>query len=385
MNPPDSPVLADAAAGWAAAYVHVPFCARVCPYCDFAVVAGRDELADRYLQAVLTEIDREAHFRSLDAVFVGGGTPTRVPARQLGWVLDRLRRRFGLRAGAEVSLEANPEDWTAARAEQLVAAGFNRVSFGAQSFDPVVLAYLGRRHQPAQIGPAVSAARAAGFRSVSLDLIFGAPPESDESWKASVHHALDLDPDHVSTYALTVERGTPLARQIGAGAPAPDAEVQADRYELAVAEMAAAGLVRYEVSNHARPGHAVLYNLTVWAQGEYLAFGNGAHRHREGERSWNVRKLDTYLERIEGGDSAVAGSERLPPGRQRQERVVLGLRRVAGVEIDRAVEALVASDWGRRLLAAGVIDRDRQRLRVTKPLLTDEVARAVLALPPGDC
>lgn len=252
------------------------------------------------------------------------------------------------------------------------------MSFGAQSFDPSVLACLGRRHTPSRIAAAVTAARAEGFRSISVDLIFGTPGEGLTSWRSTVEQALELGTDHVSCYALTVERGTPLGRAVASGEPAPDPDLQADQYELADALLTGAGLVRYEVSNWSRPGHACRYNLAVWAQGEYEAFGNGAHGFRHGSRYRNVRRLDAYIDRVEGGQSPRAGDE--PLTEPEQDRLFVGLRRAAGVSDGPGVKALVGSPDGRRLLAAGVVDHSDGRLRVIRPLLTDEVERAVLGL-----
>jgi putative oxygen-independent coproporphyrinogen III oxidase len=383
---PDRPELADRAARWRAAYVHVPFCRRVCPYCDFAVVAGRADLAGRYTSALLGEIRSARPFAaSLDAVSVGGGTPSQLPADALASILEALEERFGLAPGAEVSIEANPEDWSASLAETLAGAGFNRVSLGAQSFDSGVLAALGRQHRPEQSAGAVATARRAGFTSVGLDLIFGTPGESAASWATSVGLALESGLDHLSTYALTVERGTALSRAVTAGAPRPDPDLQADRYEEAVRSTARAGLVRYETSNFARPGHVCSYNLITWARGEYEGFGAGAHRHRDGSRSWNVRRVDRYVERLEAGRPAASGGETLGPWEGEQERLVLGLRRAAGVAAGAGGRRLVESPDGRRLLEAGVLEQVGDRLRVARPLLGNDVAWAVLALDPSDC
>lgn len=381
---PDDPALADAAASDAAAYVHVPFCARICPYCDFAVVAGRDDRWEAYADAVGAEIGMEPPWRPLSAVSVGGGTPSRIPPAMLAGILDRLRERFGLEDGAECSLEANPEDWTPERSDALREAGFDRVSFGAQSFDPDVLAALGRMHAPRDVESAVRIARDSGFRSVNLDLIFGAPIETPASWSRTLDRAVALGPDHVSTYALTVERGTALSRAVREGAPAPDPDRQADAWEEAAAVLSEAGLVRYEVSNHARPGHHCRYNLVVWAGGEYLGFGAGAHGHRDGIRRRNVRRLDAYLDRVASGVGPVQGVDPPHPWRAEQERLMVGFRRAAGVVPGPLGERLIASDHGRRLVAAGILALDGGRLRVLDPLLTDEVVRAVLSLEPDD-
>ena len=377
---PDAARLADAAGELAGAYVHIPFCARVCPYCDFAVVAGRDDLVERYVAAVIAEIGGEEPFRPLDSVFVGGGTPSRIPVGGLARILAALDRRFGLGAGAEISLEANPEDWTPRLGADLAAAGFTRLSLGAQSFDPAVLAELGRVHTPADIFRAVSEAHTAGFASVNVDLIFGSPAETDASWEGSVRGAVASGVEHVSTYALTVEAGTELSRSIRAGEPSPDPDVQADRWERAEEILGTAGLVRYEVSNFARPGHACLHNLGVWDRGEYVAFGTGAHSFRHGIRRRNIRRIDAYLERVESGVGPVQGTEEISGWAGEQERLMLGLRRTAGVVGGSGGTALLASDRGRRLVEAGVVAVVGERLVVTRALLTDEVVRAVLDL-----
>lgn len=381
---PDSAELADAAADLVAAYVHIPFCRRVCPYCDFAVVEGTD-LADRYVDAVVAEIGRAEPFRRpLDAVAVGGGTPTAIRPDALGRIIGSLEERFGLAAGAEVSLEANPEDLTPGTARALADVGVNRISLGVQSFDADVLAALGRNHTPEEARAAVDAALDA-VPSVSIDLIFGTPGESAGSWRRSVEAAIGAGVGHVSTYALTVELGTPLSRAVGAGAPAPDPDGQADAHLVACEVLEGAGLIRYETSNHARVGETVTYNLLTWAQGEYAAFGNAAHRHRDGLRSWNVRRVDRYVERIEAGESAVSGDERLGSWERETERIVLGIRRAAGVRAGAAGSCLVASQAGRDLVDAGILAVVDDRLVAADPMRGDEIARAVLALEAGDC
>jgi oxygen-independent coproporphyrinogen-3 oxidase len=380
-EPPDSPDLADAAVKWSAAYVHLPFCARICPYCDFAVVAGRDDLIDRYVAAVEREIDSEEPWRPLDSIYFGGGTPSRMPASSFRRLLGHLAQQPGLGADPEISLEANPEDWSPFLADGLVEAGLNRVSFGAQSFTPATLNALGRRHEPGQIVESVKLARRAGFRSINLDLIFGTPGESLRLWQETVERALETEPDHISCYALTVEPGTQLGREVAAGGSAPDPDLQADAYEYAQERLGRAGLVRYEVSNWARPGHHVRYNLAVWAQAEYLAFGLGAHRFRGRVRSRNYRRMDSYLDAIEAGLSAVAGSETVEGWDREVERVFLGIRRTAGVVAGAGGEALSSDQAGERLRQAGIIAHLGGRLVVLRPLLTDAVARAVLALP----
>jgi putative oxygen-independent coproporphyrinogen III oxidase len=373
---------ADAHADRPSAYVHLPFCTRVCPYCDFAVVAGRDDLIDRYVTAVVDEIELSPRWRPLDAIFMGGGTPSHVPARELGRIIDALASRHGLAPDAEVTLEANPEDFGAELGVELVGFGFNRVSFGAQSFDDRILLELGRRHRAVDIEGSVANAKSAGFASVSLDLIFGSAAESSRSWETSLSRTMALKPDHVSCYALTVEPGTPLHRQVAAGASGPDPDVQADRYEMAETILSRSGYERYEVSNWARPGHECRYNMTVWAQGEYEAYGNGAHRFRDGTRSHNVRRVDAYVERVESGLRPTSGVEVLDGWDRELDRLFVGLRRTAGVSAGPGTDALVYSEEGRLLVEQGVISVDYDRVRVIRPLLTDEVLRTVLGLAP---
>jgi oxygen-independent coproporphyrinogen-3 oxidase len=368
----------------AAAYVHIPFCSAVCPYCDFAVVAGAEDRVEEYIDAVVSEIRLSESWRTLQSVYFGGGTPSHVETRHLTRVLDELGSRHGLAEDAEISLEANPEDFGRDRAEELAGAGFNRVSFGAQSFDEAVLTRLGRRHGAEDIDVSVGNARAGGFENLSLALIFGTPLESDESWNETLRRATALEPDHVSCYALTVEPGTPLHREVRAGAEAPDPDTQADRYETAERALAAVGLHRYEVSNWARPGRECRYNLTVWAQGEYEAYGNSAHRFVDGVRSHNVRRMDAYIDRVESGSRPIAGTEPIAGWDGEIDRLFVGLRRSAGVAPGPGVDSLLQTAAGALLLDAGVIEVAEGRLVVCRPLLTDEVHRRVLDLAPPE-
>jgi putative oxygen-independent coproporphyrinogen III oxidase len=385
---PDDARLADAAGSWRSAYVHIPFCLRRCPYCDFAIVDessdGRSDV-DRYVAAVIAEIAMEPAFGPLDAVNFGGGTPTRLPAHQLGSIVAAIRERFGFADAVEISLEANPEDWSHDLAAELVDLGFNRVSVGAQSFDDRVLGALGRNHDANAIASTVEAARSVGISSVSLDLIFGHPSESDASWNDSVRSALALEPDHMSTYSLTVEPGTALSREILAGAPQPDADAQASRYETFSELAEREGIVRYELSNHARTGHVCRYNLATWSHAEYVAFGLAAHDHRSGYRGRNHRRLDRYLGDVEKGVRPRIGVETIDSSTAEGDRLILGLRLAAGVPISRLARRFIESNEGRRLTEAGVMGERSGRLVVLKPMLTDAVVREALSVSAGDC
>lgn len=339
----------------------------------------------RYVDALVAEIDMEPDPSELHAVNLGGGTPTRLRPVDLARIIDSLDHRFGIADDAEISIEANPEDWTPAFARDLRRIGFNRVSFGIQSFDPAVLEALGRTHSPREAEQAIEAARSADFSNVNIDLIYGTPGETDESWRRSVDRAIELDPEHLSSYALTVEGGTALSRAVLAGAPAPDPDQQADRYEHVDEAARSAGLVRYEVSNWARPGHICRYNLSTWMMGEFSAFGTGTHDHRGGVRARNIRRLDAYLDRVEMGARPRSGSECLDEFDSERERFMVGLRLAAGVRPGSIGGPFVASDEGRRLVDAGVIGARGGRVVVLKPLLTDLVARSVLSVSPADC
>ncbi|HYH27482.1 MAG TPA: radical SAM family heme chaperone HemW, partial [Actinomycetota bacterium] len=264
-------------------YVHVPFCLTRCGYCDFNTYAGLDHLRSPYLAALRGEADllaREMADTRFVSVFLGGGTPTMLPSDALADLLALSRDHFRVSEDAEVTCEANPETVDEASLAALLEAGFNRLSLGVQSFDASVLASLERLHRPDSARAAFAAARAAGFRNVNLDLIYGAEGETDSSWRATLEEAIALAPEHLSCYALTVEPNTVLGRQVGAGErPEPDPDVQAARYSLACEMLAAAGYEHYEVSNWAKPGHACVHNLGYWDGRPYVGLGAGAHSY----------------------------------------------------------------------------------------------------------
>ncbi len=320
-------------------YVHIPFCAARCDYCDFATWTDRHHLMEAYAAACVTDLERRYGAGGLPpatSVFFGGGTPSLLPGPLLARILEAVPRA----AGAEVSVECNPESTDEARLAAWRAAGVNRLSFGVQSFQSHVLVSLGRVHGPALAVRAVERARAAGFENFNLDLIYGAAGESSDDWRATLEGALALDPPHVSAYALTLEPGTPLDRRVAEGALAgPDDDDQAEKYELADEVLRAAGLGWYDISNRARPGHECAHNLLYWAQGEYLGIGCAAHGHTihpdgSARRWWNVRTPERYIAALAAGASPEAGSEMLGAGLRREEAVTLALRTRAGIVVD---------------------------------------------------
>jgi oxygen-independent coproporphyrinogen-3 oxidase len=304
-------------------YVHIPFCSRRCDYCAFATWTDRHHLQQRYLRALVTDIGR-AEMPAVTSVFVGGGTPTLVDPALLAEVL----RAIPVAAGAEVTVECNPDDVDVSLMAIYAAAGVNRVSIGVQSMVPHVLQSLGRSHDPANVERAVEAVRLAGIPTFNLDLIYGGAGETLADWRTSLQRALALEPFHVSAYALTVEAGTPLLDQPERH---PDDDDLADKYEAADDALSAVGLANYEVSNWARPGHECRHNVLYWEQGDYLGFGSAAHSHRAGRRFWNLRTPERYIAAVESGESTEAAGETLDDDTRRIEGLQLALRMRDGV------------------------------------------------------
>jgi oxygen-independent coproporphyrinogen-3 oxidase len=304
-------------------YVHIPFCARRCDYCAFATWTDRHHLQVPYMAALRTAIE-SASMGPVTSVFVGGGTPTMVDPLLLA---DAIRA-IPTVAGAEITVESNPDDVTDELMAVYASAGVNRVSIGVQSMVPHVLAALGRTHVPANVVRAVQSVRAAGISTFNLDLIYGGAGESLADWRTTLEGALALDPPHISAYALTVEAGTPLFDQPHRH---PDDDDLADKYELADDVLTAAGLANYEVSNWARAGHECRHNILYWQQGDYLGFGSAAHSHRRGRRWWNLRTPERYIAAVEAGEPTEASGETLDAETQRVEGLQLAIRMRDGV------------------------------------------------------
>jgi oxygen-independent coproporphyrinogen-3 oxidase len=307
-------------------YVHVPFCRSRCDYCAFATWTDRRHLVGDYLDALRRDVERAFSIeqRRVETVFVGGGTPSLVPAAGLAAVLAEIP----LAAGAEVTVECNPDDVTEGLLAVYRAAGVDRISLGVQSMVPRILGLLGRDHDPDNVVAAVEAIRCVGFDSFNVDLIYGCAGERLDDWEVTVRRALELEPPHVSAYALTVEAGTPLAAD---PARHPDDDVQAEEYELADELLTAAGLANYEISNWCLPGHRCRHNLLYWRQHDYLGFGCAAHSHVAGRRWWNVRTPERYIAAVSAGLPTEAAGETLDPETRRLEGLQLALRTTAGV------------------------------------------------------
>ncbi len=333
------PSAADAAAlpPWLwprAAYIHVPFCAHHCGYCDFAIATGQDHLIELYLDALAAELAGLGEPRPVRTIFLGGGTPTHLSASQLERLLSVILRWLPLDAveEAEFSIECNPDTLTPDKIAVLADHGVNRVSLGAQSFHAELLDVLERAHDPEEIARAVERVRQR-IDNVSLDLIFGVPEQTERLWRDDLAQALALAPDHLSTYGLTYEKGTPLWKRRRRGQIRPlDDETELTLYSLAIDTLEAAGFEHYEISNFARHGKHCRHNQVYWANEAYFGFGMGAARYVLGRRELNTRDLRRYIRQALSGESVTWQSEELPPEERARETMAVQLRRAEGID-----------------------------------------------------
>jgi len=327
-------------------YVHIPYCVKRCGYCDFNTYTPSqlldggtlETVSGDYIDAVLREVEiaRESAPGFVPTIFFGGGTPSLLPARDLGRVIDAIKSGWEVGKECEITLEANPDSVDAAKLAQFREAGFNRVSFGMQSAVPHVLATLDRTHNPENVLRAVEGARSAGFSSVSVDLIYGTPGESLQDWRTSVESALSLGVDHISAYALIVETGTKLANQIKRGELSmPDDDVMADMYLLVDQLAQEAGLSWYELSNWSKPGHESRHNVAYWKNANWWGLGPGAHSHRDGVRWWNIKHPTAYKSALFAGTTVVAESETLTASQLSDEAIMLQIRMREGISLSK--------------------------------------------------
>lgn len=399
------PVESGAAAGFGV-YLHVPFCHHRCGYCDFATAAVGDlavtdqrDRYDAYTTALRDEVVRHVaaaesvvpgtRERPVTSVFVGGGTPTLLGGARLASILATVRDELDLATDAEVTVECNPETSSVELFAELAAAGVTRLSMGAQSFTPAVLDTLERGHDRDRPLQAVAEAREAGIASVSLDLIYGTPGETDADWDATLDTVLAADLDHVSAYALTIHDSTPFGRAIGRGTlPSPDPDAQADRFDAARDRLASGGYEHYEISNWARRrggptaragGERSRHNVLYWRHGDYLAAGVGAHGHLGGRRWWTTRSTDTFLTRTLAGEAPTGGEETLDLDERGLERLLLGLRLREGLHPGDVptLDPLALED----ALDAGLVETSCGRLRCTENgwFVLDEAVRRLTA------
>ena len=346
-------------------YIHIPFCRSKCDYCDFYSLAGREDRMDAYQKALLAHIGETAPLAQgipVDTIYFGGGTPSFYGDKRLRELLGAIQKQFQVEKNAEITLEANPDSVDLKSLRRLRKAGFNRISLGMQSACPEELADIHRPHSARQVDEAVAAAKKARFRNLSLDLIYGLPGQTMDSWKATVEHALSLIPQHLSCYGLKVEEGTPLAARAAAGEVLPDDDTQADMYLWTVGRLQRAGLPQYEISNFAKPGYESRHNLRYWLTKPYIGFGPGAHSDFGGRRYSFTRDLDGYIDGVLRGGTIIDSEELIPQRERGGEYLMLRLRTARGIEeweyrgtyfmdfapLERRLEEFQAQGWARK-------------------------------------
>ncbi|GAA4429913.1 radical SAM family heme chaperone HemW [Bremerella cremea] len=368
------------------AYLHVPFCTHRCGYCNFTVVAGRDDLTGAYLDAIEAELQQLGQPHQVDTIFLGGGTPTHLSLPELSRLLNLARQWFPLAEGAELSVEANPIDITAEKVQLLHDAGVNRVSLGVQSFHDAKLKLLERDHNRAIVERAANLLLAK-IPNIGMDLIFAAPNETLAEWENDLQSAIALGAPHVSTYGLTFEKGTTFwSRREHQQLHEADEELQRDMYLAAIEHLTTAGRRHYEVSNFALPGFESRHNQQYWLGKRYFAAGPGASRHIGMQRETNHRSTTTYIRRMRQGHSPVAEQETLTDEMKARERLVFGLRMIDGVHIPTFQQDTGMTPWelcGREIdqfLAIGLLIHDRERLKLTREglLVSDSISIELL-------
>ena len=368
-----------------ALYIHIPFCARRCGYCDFntytiAELGGDESIEKQYVDALVKEIALARSIvgdQQVTTIFFGGGTPTLLPSSEIARILDAVQLQFRLSDDVEITTEANPDSVSAGSLGELRAAGINRISFGVQSTTPHVLQTLDRTHNPAQVPIVVHAARDAGFTHISVDLIYGTPGETIVEWEESVRSLLSLPIDHISAYSLIVEEGTKLGAQVRRGVLAmPDEDLNADKYIVADDLFTAAGFAWYEVSNWAKPGGACKHNEMYWKNNDWWGLGAGAHSHIDGVRWWNKKLPAAYIKELQDGSSPALAREILTDEERSFEELMLGIRTREGLPL-----SVVAHGAAAAALADGNLDVDQYemgRVVLTRSgrLIADALLRA---------
>lgn len=363
------------------AYVHVPFCATRCGYCDFNTYTAQELQRDEtkvspstYVDRVVAEIDRQYlelgnKAKPFSTVFFGGGTPTMLGSLELVRALKALKDKFDFQPNAEITTEVNPDSVDENDLKVLRDGGFTRVSFGHQSSATHVLQLLDRTHTPGRTWDAVKWARSAGFEHVSVDLIYGSPNETNEDLELTLRQVVAADLDHVSAYSLIVEPGTRLAAQVARGeVSSPSDDVAAERYELIDRALSEAGFAWYEVSNWAKPNGECLHNINYWTNQDWLGIGPGAHAHFDGLRSWMTKHPATWAQQVDNRQAPVAGSERLTETEIANENIMLGLRLKSGIELSSL--SLAANEEAKLAALQGLLDE--QQIENGRAVLTNK-------------
>ncbi|MSY26887.1 MAG: coproporphyrinogen III oxidase [Actinobacteria bacterium] len=368
-----------------ALYIHIPFCARRCGYCDFntytiAELGGDESIEKQYVDALVKEIALARSIvgdQQVTTIFFGGGTPTLLPSSEIARILDAVQLQFRLSDDVEITTEANPDSVTSESLRELRAAGINRISFGVQSTTPHVLQTLDRTHNPAQVPNVVHAARDAGFTHISVDLIYGTPGETIVEWEESVRSLLTLPIDHISAYSLIVEEGTKLGTQVRRGALAmPDEDLNADKYIVADDLFTAAGFAWYEVSNWAKPGGACKHNEMYWKNNDWWGLGAGAHSHVDGVRWWNKKLPAAYIKQLQEESSPALAREILTDEERSFEELMLGIRTREGLPLSLVSHSAAAVALADGNLEAEQYEMGRVVLTRSGRLIADALLRA---------
>jgi oxygen-independent coproporphyrinogen-3 oxidase len=356
-------------------YVHIPFCVAKCYYCTFNSYAGLEHLHRDYVEALRREIKRCRRDKGpvhASSVYLGGGTPSVLSADTLGLILGTCLDSFTPTEGVEISVEANPGTVSVSYLSDLRAQGVNRLSLGAQSFDDSILRLLGRIHTSADVRQSYESAREAAFRNVNLDLIYGIPTQTLEGWQEDLAQAIELEPEHLSLYCLSVEEGTPLARSISGGElPSPDPDLAAEMYVYAQERLAEAGYAHYEISNWATAGRECRHNVTYWHNRPYLGVGAGAHSFDGQARYFNVASPEEYMQRTLGDQQAIAGREEMDDVLEMSDTMIMGLRMCQGVSFNEFEDRFgtspieVYGDQIRELIGLGLLDANAGGVRLT--------------------
>ena len=370
-------------------YIHVPYCVSRCGYCDFNTYTPSElngdlaQVSNGYIDQLIKEVDIAGMRVSneISTIFIGGGTPTLLDPIDFKRLLDKLQDKFGFKEGIEITIEANPDSVDNEKLEKLILIGINRISFGMQSAVPHVLKVLDRTHDPLNVERSVTAAKSAGFKEISVDLIYGTPGESIEDWKLSIQSALQLPITHISAYALILETGTRLANQVKRKEYViPDDGETAEKYLIADREFTKHGFSWYELSNWAKPGSECKHNLAYWRGDNWWGLGPGSHSHIDGERFWNIKHPNTYRNALKEG-SPIAGREVLTAEDIENERVMLEIRLPSG--IDKASLKSAQLDQVNQYLEGGELDKSawqngRIALTANGRLVADRIVRSIL-------
>ncbi|NQT25162.1 radical SAM family heme chaperone HemW [candidate division KSB1 bacterium] len=360
-------------------YIHIPFCVQKCNYCDFYSVADAEKHLPFFIQSVLNEIRFYSQQlpifpKKIRTVFFGGGTPSLLSELDISAILNGIQKYFELDVNAEISLEANPGTISIEHLKGFSRAGINRLSIGAQSFVSDELELLGRIHSRDDITTTVKGARSAGFNNIGLDLIFGLPGQTLEDWQVSIHRALELEPDHISTYALTWSNATQTGRDIESGTlPKPEEDVISEMFLWTDEILTEVGYLHYEISNFAKSGFTCQHNESYWNGTPYLGLGPSAHSYLDGKRFWNVSSIDQYMEKLKVGELPRESEEILTPEQKRLESISLGLRHYTGISLS-IVKDKMDELYQLETKGLGKIQKDRFILTVKGFLLADELA-----------